>query len=137
MVDKEKVLKGLECCSKSISKACPMECPYRVECLMQDDKLYMYSVMHDALELMKEPPQWISVDDRMPPDDQMVIGYTPVDGYMFIGFHKIHKYSLKDASYSYSYWYIITSMRSTKHMHKKVTHWMPLPEPPKEVKQDG
>ena len=54
MVDREKVLKGLECCSESISKACPMECPYRVECLMQDDTSHMYSVMRDALELLKE-----------------------------------------------------------------------------------
>ena len=56
MADREKVLKGLECCSESISKACPMECPYRVECLMQDDTSHMYSVMHDALELLKDEP---------------------------------------------------------------------------------
>lgn len=55
MVDREKVIKGLECCFGSIGKACPMECPYRVECLMQDDKLHMYSVMHDAMELLKQP----------------------------------------------------------------------------------
>ena len=55
MPDREKVLKGLKYCSESIGKACPIECPYRVECLMQDDKLHMYSVMHDALELLKQP----------------------------------------------------------------------------------
>lgn len=27
-------------------------------------------------------------------------------------------------------WAIITAMRSTKILTKKVTHWMPLPEPP-------
>ena len=59
MIDKDKVLKGLECCSESISKACPMECPYRVECLMQDDTSHMYSVMHDALELLKDEPSLV------------------------------------------------------------------------------
>lgn len=86
----------------------------------------------DTLGLSKELPEWISVEDRLPPDDQMVIGYTPVDGYMFVGFHETRKYAYLDTSYSY--WYIITSMRSTKRMCKKVTHWMPLPEPPEGVK---
>lgn len=54
MDEMKKVLKGLECCTESISKACPMECPYRVECMMQDDGLQMYSVMHAALKLLKE-----------------------------------------------------------------------------------
>lgn len=60
MPDREKVQKGLECCSESISNACPMECPYRVECLMQDDELHMYSVMHDALKLLKEQQETIT-----------------------------------------------------------------------------
>ena len=58
MPDREKVLKGLKYCSESIGKACPIECPYRVECLMQDE-LHMYSVMHDALELIKEQGETI------------------------------------------------------------------------------
>ena len=55
MANREKVLKGLKYCSETIGKACPLECPYRVECLMQDDGLHMYYVMNDALELLKEP----------------------------------------------------------------------------------
>lgn len=60
MADRKKVLNGLKCCSKSIGKACPLECPYRVECLMQDDGSHMYSVMHDALKLLKEQQETIS-----------------------------------------------------------------------------
>ena len=56
MTDRKKVLKGLECCSKSIDKACPKECPYRVKCLTQDNPLLMFSVMTDALELLKDEP---------------------------------------------------------------------------------
>ena len=73
-------------------------------------------------------PVWTSVKDRLPENELMVIGYTPVDGYMFIGFHRTK------VAYGYdcSSWYIITSMRSTKKITKNVTYWMPLPEPPKE-----
>lgn len=88
----------------------------------------------DALELLKKQ-EWISVKERLPPDDQMVIGYTPVDGYMFVGFHKMYKYSWREKLVGE--WFIITAMRSTRSMTKRVTHWMPLPEPPEGVKQDG
>ena len=69
--------------------------------------------------------EWISVDERLPHSQQMVIGYTPCDGYMFVGF-----YQKVDSPYYKSYWNVITAMRSTRKMTKKVTHWMPLPEPP-------
>ena len=88
--------------------------------------------MVSALAWLKaSDSKWISVADRLPPDNRMVIGFTPVDGYMFIGFYSTSFYAIDDGGH----WYIITSMRSTKHMKKRVSHWMPLPEPPKEVKQ--
>ena len=70
--------------------------------------------------------EWISVDERLPENDVMVIGYTPCDGFMFIGYYH------EEPKYDWKVWRIITAMRSTKVMKKKVTHWMPLPEPPKE-----
>ncbi len=73
------------------------------------------------------PYEWISVKDRLPHSQQMVVGYTPCDGYMFVGF-----YQKVESPYYKSYWNIITSMRSTRKMTKKVTHWMPLPAPPTE-----
>jgi len=74
--------------------------------------------------------EWISVKDQMPSDNQMVIGYTPVDGRMFVGFYRTFHYSHIDKPLGY--WYIGTAMRSTKRMTKKVTHWMSLPSSPKE-----
>jgi len=83
--------------------------------------------MVSALAWLKaSDSKWISVADRLPPDNRMVIGFTPVDGYMFIGFYSTSFYAIDDGGH----WYIITSMRSTKHMKKRVSHWMPLPEPP-------
>lgn len=68
MVDREKVIKGLECCFGSISKACPMKCPFWVECMAKDDGSNMYSVMQAAMELLKEQPEqkhghWKTVSD--------------------------------------------------------------------------
>lgn len=72
-----------------------------------------------SIELVQE---WISVDERLPENDVMVIGYTPCDGFMFVGYYHEEKKKV---------WRIITAMRSTKVITKKVTHWMPLPHPPK------
>ena len=69
--------------------------------------------------------EWISVDDRLPKNDVMVIGYTPCDGFMFVGYYH------EEPKYDWKVWRIVTAMRSTKVMTKKVTHWMPLPQPPK------
>ena len=69
--------------------------------------------------------EWISVEDRLPENDVMVIGFTPCDGFMFVGYYH------EEPKYDWKAWMIITAMRSTKVMKKKVTHWLPLPQPPK------
>lgn len=81
----------------------------------------MLSLVDDAVAA---GPRWISVEERLPENKQIVIGYTPCDGYMFVGYYREEK--------NWKQWYIVTAMRSTKYMTKKVTHWMPLPEAPKE-----
>ena len=55
---------------------------------------------------------WINVNVKMPDDDETVM--IAVDGETWMGF--------RDGDYG---WRDITSGRCT------VTHWMPLPEPPK------
>lgn len=72
--------------------------------------------------------KWISVKDRLPEEKKMVLAYTPVDGFMFVGF-----YDKSSKSYRLSKeWCIVTAMRGIQKVTKKVTHWMPLPEPPTE-----
>lgn len=60
--------------------------------------------------------KWIPVSERLPEDNERVIAYRPMEA---------------DAS-AYKYcvmwgWSVKVSMR-----HGGITHWMPLPEPPKE-----
>lgn len=81
----------------------------------------------NAFEEYRKQSRWISVDDRLPESRQMVLCYTPCDGYIFVGYYQ----EVEQNPYFKSYWNIITAMRSTKKVTKKVTHWMPLPEPPK------
>lgn len=73
-------------------------------------------------------PSWIPVEERLPEKKRMCLLFTPCDGFMCVGF-----YAGNDNWEKRDKWEIITAMRSTKMLTKKVTHWMPLPEPP-EVK---
>lgn len=63
-------------------------------------------------------PQWISVEDRLPEDGQRVITFR--NGiYEFQSFEKRRNGWMNDENW---FWSMAT-----------VTHWMPLPQPPKEV----
>ena len=68
--------------------------------------------------------EWISVKDRLPEDDEVVLIACKI-GKMFVGYHK-HLFPGCEV------WRILTARDSTKKITYTVTHWMPLPEPPKE-----
>ena len=67
MTDMEKVIKGLECCTKTIEDCeCSEICPYETQCW--DGTMYL-DLMRDALALLKDQEAvggWISVKDRVP-----------------------------------------------------------------------
>ena len=77
--------------------------------------------------------EWISVKDRLPeecphPYDDMtkaVLIYTPVDGYTHIGWYAGKDYRGRDE------WKTLSAMRSYQTCTKKVSHWQPMPQPPK------
>ncbi len=80
-------------------------------------------------------PQWVSVEDRLPELDKIVLVYAvgKIDG-----FRGDHVYALCSryvqrifsSSPGKEVWSIPCSYFHTDY---KITHWMPLPEPPKEV----
>lgn len=73
---------------------------------------------------------WISVKDQLPPDKQIVLGHTPIDGHTFIGFYQKDPCNENRLGCKRKEWYLITAMRSTQKITKRVSHWMPLPNPP-------
>ena len=79
--------------------------------------------------------EWISVDDRLPSDEQDVLVIAHVWGgrLVYVGSHKrveAQKSWLTGITNKSSEW----SLWGWSYLKEPmVTHWMPLPEPPKEV----
>ena len=64
-------------------------------------------------------PQWISVKDKLPDSTPMVLAMC-INGYELAYY----------GNYGKGQW---TNTLGTEHLN--VTHWMPLPEPPKDAKE--
>ena len=63
--------------------------------------------------------EWISVDDRLPRTNVGVLVYTPRLKNIFEAFYRV------DGKWE------IFSYRGGEILNDKVTHWMPIPQPPK------
>ena len=116
----EDIKKGLRWCGgiAQIIKGCSGGCPYYVS---NDDGCQQEDLTADALayiqQLEAQVPRWISVEDQPePPEDDVYWCY----GY-WIGSGRRHA---ETAEYLCGEWKIVNNF--------VLTHWMPLPEPPKE-----
>lgn len=70
-------------------------------------------------------PEWISAKDRLPEKEADVLALCR-DRKCFVGY-------ICESSWNGKInWVIWTAMKSTRIVSRKVTHWMPLPVPPKE-----
>lgn len=67
--------------------------------------------------------KWISVKDELPD------GYLPVLAINSKGVIRMAEYAFYEEE-----WWKVPSIKPAKH---PITHWMPLPEPPKEEKEEG
>lgn len=114
----EEIKKGLACCAKSSEEACE-HCPYENDC----ERFEAGNLYRDALsyinQLEARVPKWISVKERLPEDYKDVLVIVRNNGalftiiaYLTIGGIWVHK--------------------GFGRVIGVVTHWMPLPEPPKE-----
>ena len=107
MKTEKEIKTGLECCAKGNS--CRGHCPYDgrsagiKECTSQ--------LARDALTLI---PRWISVKERMPDRETKVLCF-----YRYPDITTV----CQNYYYGNGHWLSEGCM---------VTHWMPLPEPPKE-----
>ena len=148
------LVKALRICSSELNCG---DCPllYRDSCssdqMMRDaaaaieelqDKISELGESYSAnlVAAQNAQPHWVSVEERLPNVDEKVLVFAigKLDG--FIGDTVIALTSMSDTNWlnhhekvDKPYWldpwqYFLTDYR--------ITHWMPLPEPPQEV-QDG
>jgi len=122
MVDREKVIKGLEICIRvQDNEKCPDECPYR-----KDICYGTVGLMADALSLLKaQKPGWISVKDRLPDSNRFVLVCND-DGHMMIA-----QYIEETAQWQYKYINYDVDVWDDKEQGP-VCWWTELPEPQKE-----
>lgn len=104
----EEIKRGLECCMDTRCEGCPY---FDIHHCAVENGL-------DALALVRQleaqVPRWISVEERLPEDGQAVI-VVLADRWCMMGWRWQGK------------WYTKPTIVETG-----VTHWMPLPEAPKE-----
>ena len=78
-------------------------------------------------------PEWISVEDRLPETkDPVLCYYLGKDGkhHYSVGYHERY------GSYAEA-WYVEIEYNCAGYGCERVTHWMPLPEPPKMDAEDA
>ena len=89
------------------------------------------ALLKDALAYIKQleaaQPKWISVEDRLPEDNLNVLVYAIGDNENSViamtGYtHKMYGYNIEGWRSPWQYFFY----------EYKITHWMPLPEAPKE-----
>lgn len=111
----EEIKKGLENCTRL--GGC-VSCPYFVNnTMVQCTPVMAAEGLAYIRQLEAKVPKWISVEDRLPMCGERVLiteGSAVFEAYLSIS----HKW-----------------VRTGIGWTESVTHWMPLPEPPEEVRQ--
>lgn len=128
MADREKVMKGLECCAHGVAR-CSI-CPYdpRNNALPLD---CMTDLAKDTLELLKaQEPCWISVKDKLPEAEVTVLAVKQLkDGRREICLARcIPEFTF----YDYRTDREVTEPRWVCGGNNNILFWMPLPDMPKE-----
>ena len=124
MKTREEIKTGLEYCSQNVPYPCN-GCPYERDELLEN--AWRCNLNADVLayiqQLEAKVPKWISVEERLPSSKKPyanVIVRTR-NGRVLPGFHN-DEYGWYAMSEEENYCDLIVGDR--------VTHWMPLPEPP-------
>lgn len=93
---------------------------------LRHENLWPYAQAIDEVIAMMEEQDtngWVSVKDRLPKDGQDVLGYL----------YNGEETRIAPFNYDKGTWYDCV-MNCTVAINS-ITHWMPLPEPPKEVSE--
>lgn len=82
-----------------------------------------------AIDIVKQHSDWISVDERLSPDNMMVLVYCQkrkTIGYGFVSHQQAWNF----------YYFTSNSENQALAMANDVLKWMPIPQPPSEVQDD-
>ena len=126
----EEIKKGLGMCGviRGRCKGCPYD--GEVECVSKhsaDALAYIQQLEDQIRDIPKMVPKWISAEERLPDDDVNVlvyaIGNNENDVIAMTSYtHNMLCYGIEGWRSPWQYFFA----------EYKITHWMPLPEPPKE-----
>ena len=80
----------------------------------------------DAINIVKQHSDWISVDERLPPDNMMVLAYCNI--------RKTTGYAFVSSQQAWSFYHFTkNSENQALAMVNDISKWMPIPKPPIEV----
>ena len=124
----EAIKKGLEACIEDECHGQHQSCPYK------DDELCMMHICGDALayitQLEARIPKWISVKDRLPEPSTYVLALTAPCA-LSVGENVIVADYIHPKREECGVFVIAYTPYADQYI-LPVTHWMPLPAPPKE-----
>lgn len=79
-----------------------------------------------AIDIVKQHSDWISVDERLPPDNMMVLAYCNI--------RKTTGYAFVSSQQAWSFYHFTkNSENQAMAMVNDISKWMPIPQPPSEV----
>ena len=128
----EEIKKGLECCIDGDCDSCPYyeakkDCGDRLKLdalayiqQLEESQQRFVDIVH---KLSEQVPEWISVEERLPESETEVLVWLRHIPNIAVYGHD--KYGNLD-------FYYIDECGYRGTFRPAVTHWMPLPEPPKE-----
>ena len=83
----------------------------------------------EAINIVKQHSEWISADERLPPDNMMVLAYCNI--------RKTTGYALVSQQQAWSFYHFTkNSENQALAMANDISKWMPIPQPPSEVQDD-
>ena len=125
MKTQDEIKKWLECCTHGTCNSCPYfgdECDSDREVIdtleyIQQLENYIGELTEKVAQLEAAQPKWISVEERLPDEPGEVLAC--VYGRICIAWYSNRCFETPSGMVFYA-------------CENAVTHWMPLPEPPKE-----
>ena len=87
------------------------------------------NAIDSCINIVKQHSEWVGVDERLPPDNMMVLAYCHIrkaTGYAFVS---------NQQAWSF-YHFTKNSENQAWAMANDISKWMPIPQPPSEVQDE-